>query len=103
MKAYTDINRPDIHVIGGFWQRWRDSARDYGIMSVYERFSDTGRFGALDFDWTEGKPNKPHIFWDSDIAKWMEAAAYQLMDQRDEALERIVDDCVEKIAAGHLR
>ena len=99
MKAYTDINRPDIHVIGGFWQRWRDSARDYGIMSVYERFSDTGRFGALDFDWTEGKPNKPHIFWDSDIAKWMEAAAYQLMDQRDEALERIVDDCVEKNAA----
>ena len=68
-------------------------------MSVYERFKDTGRFGALDFNWKEGMPNKPHIFWDSDIAKWIEAAAYILMEAPDPALEKLVDECVDKIEA----
>ena len=26
----------------------------------------------------KGMPNKPHVFWDSDVAKWMEAAAFLL-------------------------
>ena len=99
MAKYYDISRTDVHIIGGFWQKWRDNVREKGMMSVYKRFCDTGRFNALNFDWTEGKPNKPHIFWDSDIAKWLEAAAYQLMEQPDPGLEKIVDDCVEKIAA----
>ena len=99
MERFTDIRRGDVRVSGGFWQKWRDNARAKGLMSVYDRFSETGRFGALDFSWKEGDANKPHIFWDSDIAKWIEAAAYLLMDRRDPALEKLVDDCVDKIEA----
>ena len=99
MVRYTDISRGSVRLNGGFWQNWRNNAREKGMMSVYERFCDTGRFGALDQGWKEGMPNKPHIFWDSDIAKWLEAAAYMLMDGRDPELEKIVDDCVDKIAA----
>jgi len=99
MKKYTDIGISNVRLKGGFWQQWRDNARNKGLMSVYERFSETGRFGSLDFAWKEGMPDKPHIFWDSDIAKWLEAAAYLLMDRRDAAIEQLVDDCVEKIAA----
>lgn len=99
MEKFTDIRRGYVRVNGGFWQKWRDSARARGLMSVYHRFCETGRFGALDFNWKEGEENRPHIFWDSDIAKWMEAAAYLLMDERDPALEKLVDDCVDKIEA----
>ena len=99
MAKYTDISRSNVRLTGGFWKKWRENARDKGLMSVYERFSETGRFGALDFAWKEGDENKPHIFWDSDIAKWLEAAAYLLMDKRDEKLEKLVDDVVDKIEA----
>ena len=99
MKKYTDIGKDKVRLTGGFWRGWRENAREHGMMSVYERFSETGRFGSLDFGWKEGMPDRPHIFWDSDIAKWIEAAAYLLMEKRDAALEKIVDDCVEKIAA----
>lgn len=34
------------------------------------------------------------VFQDSDLAKWLEAAAYSLMNHPDEALERDVDDAV---------
>ena len=98
MGKFCDLRRADVRVTGGFWYKWRENARNNGMMSVYNRFSETGRFGALNFDWTEGKPNKPHIFWDSDIAKWMEAAAYMIAENPDPELEKIVDDCVDKIA-----
>lgn len=97
MAKFYDLKRADVRVTGGFWHKWRENARNNGMMSVYNRFSETGRFGAMNFDWREGKPNKPHIFWDSDIAKWIEAAAYMLMDERDPELEKIVDDCADKI------
>jgi len=99
MAFYSDISRGNVKLTGGFWKKWRENARDKGLMSVYDRFSETGRFGALDFAWKEGDENKPHIFWDSDIAKWLEAAAYLLMDKRDAALEKLVDDVVDKIEA----
>ena len=99
VKKYTDIGITNVRLDGGFWKKWRENARSMGLMSVYDRFSETGRFGSLDFNWKEGMPDKPHIFWDSDLAKWIEAAAYLLMDKRDAALEKLVDDCVDKIEA----
>ena len=96
MDKHIDIGRNKVRLTGGFWKKWRENARSMGMASVYERFSETGRFGSLDFDINAVKP---HIFWDSDIAKWLEAAAYMLMDEPDPELEKIVDDCVEKIAA----
>lgn len=99
MREMTDLKRSDVHVTGGFWKDRIDNARSRGLMAVYERFYDTGRFGALDFKWKEGMPQKPHIFWDSDIAKWIEAAAYLLQEQRDPELEKIIDESIEKMEA----
>jgi DUF1680 family protein len=98
MEKMTDLLRADVRITGGFWGNRIETARKAGLMAVYDRFADTGRFGALDFHWREGMP-KPHIFWDSDIAKWIEAAAYLLMDARDPEIEKLVDDAVDKIEA----
>lgn len=86
-------------ITGGFWAEKQKMVRDVSIHSIYERFSDTGRFAAFDFDWKEGMPNRPHIFWDSDVAKWLESAAYLIAKAPEPALEAIVDEVVGKIVA----
>ena len=81
--------------LGGFWKKRFEINKNSTIPMVYDRFSDTGRFDAFKFDWEEGQPNRPHIFWDSDIAKWIEAVAYSITKCPDKNLEAIVDGIVD--------
>ena len=83
--------------LGGFWEKRFEINKNSTIPMVYDRFSDTGRFDAFKFDWEEGQPNRPHIFWDSDIAKWIEAVAYSITKCPDKNLEAIVDGVVDLI------
>lgn len=82
---------------GGFWHHYARLNRDVTIPAVYEQFCKTGRFDAFRCDWKPGMPNMPHFYWDSDVAKWIEAVAYQLQEKKDPELERIVDETVELI------
>ncbi|MHB1151533.1 MAG: glycoside hydrolase family 127 protein [Eubacteriales bacterium] len=83
----------------GFWAEKQDLVRNVSIKSVYERFADTGRFAALDFNWKEGMPNRPHIFWDSDVAKWLESVAFLLAKAPEPELEKLADEVIGKIIA----
>jgi len=65
--------------------------------AVYNRFYDTGRVSAFRCDWQEGQPKKPHIFWDSDVAKWMEGAAYILHKKKDPDLEAKIEEIIDEI------
>lgn len=58
-----------------FWKYYLDLDRQKVVRAVYRRFLETGRFDALSCQWQDGEENKPHIFWDSDVAKWIEGAA----------------------------
>ncbi|MDD4772847.1 MAG: glycoside hydrolase family 127 protein [Eubacteriales bacterium] len=89
----------NTRIKSGFWAEKQKMVRDVSIKSVYDRFADTGRFSALDFNWKEGMPNRPHIFWDSDIAKWIESAAYLIHTAPEPELEKTVDELVDKIIA----
>ena len=84
-------------ITGGFWKQKQDLVRKTTAKAVYDRFSDTGRFDAFRCDWKEGMPNRPHIFWDSDVAKWMEAAAYLLEAGPDPELESKVEALIDEI------
>ncbi|NLP34728.1 MAG: glycoside hydrolase family 127 protein, partial [Clostridiales bacterium] len=86
-----------IDLIDGFWKEKQDLFRKVTINAVYDRFEETGRFEALKFNWKEGMPNKPHIFWESDVTKWIEGAAYFLQKQRDPELEAKVDELVQRM------
>ncbi len=83
--------------LGGYWKNRFDINKSATIPTVYKRFTETGRFDAFKFEWKEGDPNRPHIFWDSDIAKWMEAVAYAITYCPDKQLEEIVDGVVDLI------
>lgn len=91
------VTMESIDLTGGFWYEKQKLVRTVSMGNVYKRFAETGRFEAFKYNWKEGMPNKPHVFWDSDVAKWMEAVAYYCQKQRDTALEAIVDEVVEDI------
>jgi len=87
------LSRVDID--GGFWGPRLETARKVTLPIQYEQCRKTGRIDAWELDWREGMPNKPHIFWDSDVAKWIEAAGYSLAKCPDQKLERLVDGVID--------
>ncbi len=97
-----NIKFDSVKITGGFWQQRQNINKDTTIYSVYDRFDDTGRVKALACDWKEGDApqDRPHIFWDSDIAKWIESAAYIIKMNPSEKLESMIDAMVDHLAAN---
>lgn len=87
----------DIEITDGFWKRWQDINRRVTVPAIYDRLVDTERIKSLLCDWKEGMPQKPHIFWESDIEKWMEAAAYLTKLSPEPELEKLIDEIVDLI------
>jgi len=81
----------------GFWGFYDSLNTNVTVKAVYDRFKETGRFDALKCNWKEGMPNKNHIFWDSDVAKWIEGVAYILETKKAPELEALVDEMVSDI------
>lgn len=90
----------DVRITGGFWQQWQTAIRDGSIPSVLDFLKSTGRIDAIKLQWKPGDEVKPHIFWDSDVAKWIEAAAYSLVHYPDDGLMAEVDAIVDLYAAA---
>ena len=80
----------DVHITGGFWARLRDVCRNVSADAIYGQYEKTGRIRAMRQEWRDGEPDRPHIFWDSDVAKWIEGVAYLLADKRDARLEALI-------------
>ncbi|MBR0112209.1 MAG: glycoside hydrolase family 127 protein [Clostridia bacterium] len=85
----------------GFWERRIRINKESTIPTIYKRFNETGRFAAAKCVLGEGMP-QPHIFWDSDVAKWIEACAYSLTVNPDPALEKQVDEIIDDMAGAQL-
>lgn len=81
----------------GFIKEKEELNRKITINAVYDRFYDTGRISAFECNWRTGGENRPHIFWDSDVAKWIEGAAYILKKHPDAELEAKVESIIDQI------
>lgn len=88
-----EVSYKEAKITDGFWKKRQDTVRDVTIKSVYDRFFDTGRVEAFEMKWKEGDKNRPHIFWDSDIAKWIEGVAIfdEITDDNIEKIEHLID------------
>ncbi len=97
-----NISYSNIKITDGFWKAKQDIITNITLQAVYDRFEETHRFSALDCKWKEGDPQEkfPHVFWDSDIAKWLEGLAYSLRFNKNDALEKIADESIAKIEAN---
>ena len=83
-----------VELTDGYLASKEEMNRKITINAVYDRFYDSGRITAFEFDSKE-----VHYFWDSDVAKWMEGAAYILAKHPDEALQAKVEKLIDDIAA----
>ena len=73
---------------------------DGTIPASIAKTRETGRIDAFRLDWKEGMPNKPHIFWDSDVAKLLEGIACSLALRPDPELEKLYDDWVDLVVSA---
>ena len=85
-----DFRKTDL--TDGFWKKQVDVVSEVSVYNVYKRFEETGRFAALNCTWKPGDPYEPHIFWDSDIAKWIESVAFIIEKRPCPELEKVVDE-----------
>lgn len=81
-----------------FWAPRIEINRMVTLPTEYAMCESTGRIAAFDLKWQKGDPNPPHIFWDSDVAKWIEAAAYSLATHPDPELDALLDRVIARIA-----
>ena len=97
-----NIDFRSVKINDGFWKAKQDMCKDVTAKAVFDRFTDTYRFAALKLGWKEGDEEraKPHFFWDSDVAKWIEGVAYILESQPMPELEAVCDEAIDDIVAG---
>jgi DUF1680 family protein len=89
-----------VTIDDAFWSPRLRTNRDVTIPHAYALCKRSGRIDAFRLNWRPGKPRKPHYFWDSDVAKWVEAAAYSLATAPDAALRRKLDHVIKLIAGA---
>lgn len=97
MSKQYSVPFDKVNITGGFWKDRIALNESVTLDSVRRRFEDTGRFSALGCNWKQGEPDRPHFFYDSDAAKWMEAAAYVLSKHSDSELESYVEELIDRI------
>ena len=94
-RKLSPLPLTQVTVGGPFWGPWVEANRRASLPHVYEACKNTGRIDALRLQWRPGDPNPPHIFWDSDVAKWLEAAAYELAVHPDAALAQRAEETAD--------
>ncbi len=94
---YAPISLKRVQIEGGFWGPRLETLRHTTIPAIYDRCRETGRIDAFTLSWKPGMPKRPHQFWDSDVAKWLEAACYVIATHEDESLRDQVDEVVALI------
>lgn len=87
------ISQNSVKLTGGFLKEKQDLVRKSTLDAVWNRFYETGRVGAYECDPNAKFP--AHVFWDSDVIKWAEGAAYYLGLEYDKEL----DDKINMLAS----
>jgi DUF1680 family protein len=100
--SWSPVPPSRVAILDGFWKRWRDLIGSTTLFHQFRQLQGEGHIDALALDqkmhrgravggdWYWGGS----IFWDSDLAKWLEAASARLQQTRDPELEQLVDDII---------
>ncbi len=84
-----------VRIDDPFWTPRQDVIREVTLDLQHDILQKSGAIDALKMQWKEGQPNPPHPFWESDVAKWIEAAGYSLTTHPDPELEARVDAVID--------
>lgn len=99
-RPYTPVPLTAVRIDGGFWGERLRVNRQHTLPAVFRQLRDTGRLAALRQTWRPGDAPVPHVFWDSDVAKSVEALAYAVVTDGDPTQRRMLDDVARLIVAA---
>lgn len=93
-----DIHCLQVEITGGFWKNRQEINQMTTVDAIWSQFLKTHRVDAFLSD--QNQPDSmPHEYWDSDVAKWMEAVSYLLgkgiRTELGDTLEKMIG-CLEK-------
>jgi DUF1680 family protein len=102
--AFTEVALTDR-----LWAPRQRVVRDRTVPFLYGQMTKIGTIEALDvtkppgplaFPYRKNNTSTSVMYWDSDIAKWIETASYTLATHPDPKLEALIDDVVARIACA---
>lgn len=99
-EPLTPVSWKDVTIDDRFWSPRLRANREHTLPHIYRMSKETGRIDALRLNWKAGDVPVPHVFWDSDVAKWLEAASYSLATHPDAVLEGQVDEVIGLLAVA---
>ena len=99
-QAFEPVPFSKVTIEDVFWAPRLHVNREKTIPHIYRMCKETGRIDAYKLDWKVGQEQAPHQFWDSDVAKWIEAASYSLATHPDPTLEALLDEVITLIASA---
>lgn len=98
LKQLSPIPFTHVRFTDSFWASRMEINRTVSIPLMYEQLDKTGRLGAFDLNFTRPLPARiTQIFGDSDVAKWMEAAACALTTHPDPTIAALLDQTVNRV------
>ncbi|KAM0187279.1 hypothetical protein ACHAPI_011192 [Fusarium lateritium] len=106
MSHPQSIFRHTTFAPGSILHRRRSTVSKTTLRTQLTRLRETGRYDCFKLQWHEIYDDKSmwpvpfHLFWDSDIAKWIEGACYFLHDEYDSEIDSAVQELVEMIRSA---
>jgi uncharacterized protein len=96
----TPLPITDVTIEDAFWAPHRETVRTKSLPHQEHQLRTGGQFEALKLEWKPGDAGEPHIFWESDVAKWIEAASYVLAREADPDLDAAVDEAIALLSGA---
>jgi DUF1680 family protein len=108
LPPWQPLDQTQVFVTGGFWDKLQQQVGQVTLGHVYKEMRNQGHLDALRLDQRmhRGRQESSNwywggsIFWDSDVAKWLEAASAYLQHRKDAELETIVEGTIELLAGA---
>ena len=97
LQKFNPVPLTQVQLGDCFWAPRVETNRTSTLPIEYAQCKKTRRIDAYKLNWKPGKGEPPHIFWGSDVAKWLEAVGYALATHPDSRLERLADRVIEPI------
>ena len=92
---FTPVNLKAVTINGEFWNNKIQMIRDKSLPHIYKWLGNSGRLES--FKLMPNPAPEPHIFWDSDVYKWLEAACYAWATEPEPSLREEIDETVQLI------
>lgn len=108
MRTYSSVPFSHVRMTGSFWTERLETVLTRTIPSQLKRLEEHDIRGSIKLPQPVPPLTIPQerngftvqIFWDSDIGKWIEAAAYALSHRRDPVIEAEVEAMIDDLQAA---